>query len=126
MKKLKAHAERHGGWWALSIDVGARTICTQCRRLDQAEAVAREAVSMALDVPLEELSVALDVKLDGDVGSIVEATLSASIEAARAQATASERSRQAVRDLRRRGYTVRDCAQLLGISPARVSQLLAG
>jgi hypothetical protein len=126
MKTYVVHAARHDDWWALSIDVPRRSIWTQCRRLEQAEAVAREAVAMATSVPPNGFKLDLRVELDKDVESIVESTLAASLKAAQAQAVASEQSRRTVRDLRERGFTVRDVARLLGLSPARVSQLLAG
>ena len=119
------HAHREGAWWALSINVDQREIWTQCKRLDQAEAVAREALTMA-GVRTRGVDLDLQVELDAETNSIVEATLSASLAAAKAQTIASEQSRSTVRALRDQGFTVRDCAQMLGLSAARVSQLLAG
>jgi hypothetical protein len=119
------NAHREGDWWALSIDVEHREIWTQCKRLDQAEEVAREALTMA-GVRTRGVDLDLRVELDPETNSIIEATLSASLAAAEAQASASDQSRRTVRALRARGFTVRDCARLLGLSPARVSQLLAG
>jgi hypothetical protein len=119
------HAHREGAWWALSINVDKREIWTQCKRLDQAEAVAKEALTMA-GVRTRWVDLDLQVELDAETNSIVEATLSASLAAAKAQTIASEQSRTTVRALRDQGFTVRDCAQMLGLSAARVSQLLSG
>lgn len=126
MKAYVVQAQRNEDWWALSIDVPGRSVWTQCRRLDQAESVAREAVAMVTSAPPDGFDLDMRVELASDIQSIVEATLAASLAAQQTQATASEQSRRTVRDLRDRGYTVRDCASLIGLSPARVSQLLAG
>ena len=118
-------AQRQGAWWALSIAVDDREIWTQCKRLDQAEDVAREAMTLA-GVRTRGVDLDVQVELDPETNSLIEATLAASLAALQAQAQASERSRSTVRALRERGFTVRDCARLLGLSSARVSQLLAG
>ena len=81
------NAHREGDWWALSIDVEHREIWTQCKRLDQAEEVAREALTMA-GVRTRGVDLDLRVELDPETNSIVEATLSASLAAAEAQAVA--------------------------------------
>lgn len=125
MKVISATAERDGSWWALSAKVGGREIWTQCRRLDQAERVLREAVEMSLGRSVPQGALSLDILLDERSHSIIEKTLRATAAAATAQRVASEESRRAVRDLRAEGFTVRDCAELLGVSPTRISQLLA-
>lgn len=126
MRPIQVRAHRRGGWWALEVTLANREVWTQCRRLDQAEAVAREAASMSLNRSLDGRRVVLEVQLDAAVGSVVEDTVRASAAAASAQAVSSQQSRCAVRELRERGYSVRDCAYLLGLSPTRVSQLLSG
>lgn len=44
-------ATEKDGSWVVKIDAGGRTITTQSERSEWIEAAAREAVSMALDVP---------------------------------------------------------------------------
>ncbi len=44
-------ATREGDWWSLvAQDVQGREIASQARRLDQADAVIREAIALVLDV----------------------------------------------------------------------------
>ena len=125
MKRIAATATWQDGWWSVTTRMGAREIWTQCRRLDQVPAVVCEAVRMSGGRAIGAPHVEVEVMLDPAVGSLVDATLEASEAASRAQASASAQSRRAVRQLREHGFTVRDCAELLGVSPARISQLLA-
>jgi DNA-directed RNA polymerase specialized sigma24 family protein len=118
-------ATRQGDWWSLvAHDVLGREVASQSRRLDQADAAIREAIALVLDVDGEEFE--LQISPDLRHVEVSDDTLEA-LELRRALAELSDRARRrtpaAVAELRAAGLTVRDVAQLLGVTPSRVSQI---
>jgi DNA-directed RNA polymerase specialized sigma subunit len=118
-------ATRDGDWWSLvAHDVQGREVASQSRRLDQADAAIREAIGLVLDVDGDEVEV--DISPDLRHVEVSDDTLEA-LELRRALAELSDRARgrtpAAVAELRGAGLTVRDVAQLLGLTPSRVSQI---
>lgn len=71
-------------------------------------------------------AVNLEIEIGDDLDEIVQLARRHVIEAAEAQRVAAEESRQVARQLRDRGFTGRDIAAVLGVSPQRVSQLTTG
>jgi DNA-directed RNA polymerase specialized sigma subunit len=118
-------ATRDGDWWSLvAHDVEGREVASQARRLDQADAAIREAIALVLDVDGDafEVSISPDLRhLD-----VSDDTLEA-LELRRALTELSNQARRrtpiAVAELRAAGLTVRDVAQLLGVTPSRISQI---
>lgn len=118
-------ATREGDWWSLvASDVGGREVASQSRRLDQADAAIREAIALVLDVDDEAFDVHVSPVLDQ--AHVSEETLEV-LELRRALAELGDRAQRqtpaAVAELRDAGLTVRDVAQLLGMTPSRVSQI---
>lgn len=118
-------ATRDDGWWSLiATDVDGREVASQSRRLDQADGAIREAIALVLDV--EEDSFDVEVIPTLDQTSVSDETLEL-LELRRELARLGDRSRrltpQAVAELRAAGLTVRDVAELLGVTPSRVSQI---
>ncbi len=118
-------ATRDGNWWSLiAEDVGGREVASQSRRLDQADAAIREAIALVLDVDPDTFD--LDIVPVLDEAAVSAETLEL-LEVRRELAELSERSRRltpkAVTELRASGLTVRDVAELLGVTPSRVSQI---
>lgn len=118
-------ATREGDWWSLvASNVEGREVASQSRRLDQAEAAIREAIALVLDVDRSEFEVEITPELDRV--EVSDETLEV-LELRRALAELSDRARRqtpaAIAELRRAGLTVRDVAQLLGVTPSRVSQI---
>ncbi len=118
-------ATRDGNWWSLvAEDVGGREVASQSRRLDQADAAIRDAIALVLDVDPDTFDV--DVVPVLDEAAVSAETLEL-LEIRRELAELSERSRRltpkAVAELRASGLTVRDVAELLGVTPSRVSQI---
>jgi DNA-directed RNA polymerase specialized sigma subunit len=118
-------ATRDGDWWSLvAHDVQGREVASQSRRLDQADAAIREVIALVLDVDDE----AFDVSISPDLRhvEVSDDTLEA-LELRRALTELSDQARRqtpaAVAELRAAGLTVRDVAQLLGVTPSRVSQI---
>lgn len=118
-------ATRDGAWWSLvAPDVAGREVASQSRRLDQADAVIRDAIALVLDV--DQDAFAVDVTPVLDRSEVSDETLEV-LELRRALAELNDRARRqtpvAVAELRQAGLTVRDVAQLLGVTPSRVSQI---
>lgn len=118
----RATAIRDGRWWAIEIEglppgmVGV----TQGRDLDDAKAMAREVVSLLLDVSQDDIDIDLRVSGAQELLDELAAARAAKDAAARAE---QETLARVARDLTARGITQRDAAQLLGLSPQRVAQL---
>jgi len=118
-----AVCRRVGDWWAIDVPE-AHGVHTQARRLEQAEAMARDAVALLRSVPQDSFDVTVEPHLDHEA----ERTLAASVEATRrareAAETASRLQREAATALvTRYRLTVRDTGMLMHVSPQRVSQL---
>jgi predicted RNase H-like HicB family nuclease len=56
MRTYTARARRVGDWWAIDV-VEFPGIFTQVRRLEQAEAMARDAIATMLDIPTAQINV---------------------------------------------------------------------
>jgi hypothetical protein len=118
-------ATRETDWWSLvAVDVDRREVASQARRLDQADAAIREAIALVLDVDTDTFDV--DITPDLSHIEVSGGTLEA-LELRRDLADLADRARRqtpaAVAELRQAGLTVRDVAQLLGVTPSRVSQI---
>lgn len=125
VKSYRVTATRDDGWWSLvAYDVQGREVASQSRRLDQADAAIREAIALVLDVDRDDF----DLEISPDLGHVAvsDDTLEA-LQMRRALAELSDRARRrtpaAVAELRAAGLTVRDVAQLLGVTPSRISQI---
>jgi hypothetical protein len=116
-------AERHGDWWAITVDE-LRGVFSQARRLGQVEAMARDAISLFLDVPADSFDLSVREKLTPDTERVVAAAKEARAAAIAHQEVASERSRAAARTLAAQGLPQRDIGRLLDLSHQRVAQLL--
>ncbi len=118
-------ATRDGSWWSLiAIEVDGREVASQSRRLDQADVAIREAIALVLDVNEDSFDVEVVPTLDETVVSQETFEL---LELRRRVAELSARSRRltpkAVAELRGAGLTVRDVAELLGVTASRISQI---
>ena len=93
---------------------------TQARRLDQVDGMVRDAARM---LGREVGMVAVDPKLSEEDERMIDELLAARREATEARAKASRLTAGAVDALRGQGMTVRDVADIIGITPQRVSAL---
>lgn len=118
-----ANAVRFGDWWAIDVP-GIKGIHTQARKLSNVEAMARDAIAVALDVAPDTFAVVVTTELDADTLRLIKEAERTREEAALAQARAAAALAASVQHLRRRGLTVRDAGKLLGLSHQRVAQLL--
>ncbi len=118
-----AVCDRSGSWWAISVPE-LRGVRTQARRLDQAEAMVREAIALMLDVPEDSFDVVLSPHLPERTELAVDELRRRKGQADAAQRAASEAAVAAAEALVGAGLTVRDAGRVLGVSHQRVAQLL--
>lgn len=110
---------RIGRWWA--VDIPDASVHTQCRTLEGAEGMARDALSEALGIRPDTIAVELVVPEFASVLQCVSEARSrrAAADAAEQQAVA-DAARTLVEDLR---VSQGDACRLLGVSHQEVSQL---
>jgi predicted RNase H-like HicB family nuclease len=118
-----AVCRRVGDWWAVDVPE-VRGVHTQARRLDQVEAMTRDAIASLKNVAPSSFDVKVEPLLDGAVEKTVIAATEASERARVAAEEAGRLQRSAATTLLKKyGLTVRDAGALLHVSPQRVSQL---
>lgn len=117
----KIVARRADGGWMLEMDGLA---AAYVRRLSEAAECGR-ALMTAADVPGVEHGVQLRVDLGDELNGRVKASTQATIDAHQAQLQAAAELRRTASALKSYDMTGRDIAHILGVSPQRVSQLLA-
>ena len=123
MKTYEAELTREGKWWLIEVD-GIGT--TQARSLKEARVMAIDMIAAAKNVPGETIDVYLRPKLDAELEAEVDKARSAIRDLDEQQRIVAASSRRVARELvHTAGLTGRDAAVVLGISPQRVSQLLA-
>lgn len=117
--KVIANAQRSDGWWAIDVP-SLPGLFTQARRLDQVEALVKDAGKM-LGKTID--SVEVRPLLSSEDELILQELSQARQQAEESQKKASTLTRSFVHRVRSSGMTVRDTAQLLGVSPQRISAL---
>lgn len=121
----RAVATRSGDWWAITIPQLPGAF-SQCKRLDQVEAMAREVIALMLDCdPADVGDVEVDVQLADQLTDDLAALRRSERLADDARQAATHAQRRAAEQLRAAGLSVRDIGRLLGVSHQRVSQILA-
>lgn len=122
MNTYTAIAQRSGPWWAIEVPE-LRGVFTQARNLDQAAAMARDAIALFLDAAPDSIAVELRVVAPPEVQSVVDEALMARYEAERARAAAASAMRRAVAAAAKAGITSRDTGRMLRVSHQRVAQV---
>jgi len=122
MIRYTSTAVRDEHLWRVQCDQIPAALST-VTRLRDASAAQREAIAWVAEVPESEVEVDVHVVLPDDLGEIAEGARRSVREAAEAQREAAARSREAVARLKQLGLTGADVAEVLGVSPQRVSQL---
>lgn len=121
MSELNVTATRWAGGWELEIAADQHT---SVRRLDRARQQVvdfLDTVDPEVDHSTWEINVIPQI---GDLEQAVSTAKQSTAQAALMTANAAKQSRSVARQLRRRGYSVADCAAILGVSRSRVSQLV--
>lgn len=125
--RVRVTRDVDGSWLADVPDLqGAHTFARTLPRLDQ---YVREVIVLGAGLP-DAAMPELDLVWEFDTGDPEMDGALAAVRDARRQAAETlerlERSTAAgAKDLSARGYSVRDAAVLLGVSPARAGQLMA-
>jgi predicted RNase H-like HicB family nuclease len=122
-RAYRVTAERDGRWWLVRVPEVPAAF-TQARRLDQAEAMAREVVSLLLDVPEDSFDLRVEPVVPPEIAQDLDEARRLRREAKQVSEQASDRVRHAARILAGQGLTVRDIGSILGVSYQRAQQLL--
>ena len=123
-KTYTARCQRSQGWWAIEVPE-VSGVFSQARRLAGVEAMARDAISLMLDVPQDSFDVVVQPELPTDLAAEVDAARELREIAERCQRDATAAATAVARKLAdRHGLTFRDIGRLLGVSHQRVHQLL--
>lgn len=117
-------AERDGTWWSITV-AELPGVFSQARRLDKVEYMARDAISLLLQVPSDSFDVEVVQNLDPPTKESIAEVIAAREAVATLKRSTMTKTRDVVQDLHRSGYPQRDIGRLMGISHQRVAQLLA-
>lgn len=118
------YARDEGGWWIAELR-GVPGVNSDGRTVADARRRVREALSLAIgDDAAERAELVDDVKLPATLKRAVRRAVATRAKADKLQVAAQEATRTLVKQLTRRyGLSVRDAADLLGVSHQRVQQL---
>ncbi|HEX9342080.1 MAG TPA: type II toxin-antitoxin system HicB family antitoxin, partial [Actinomycetota bacterium] len=105
--RYRVVAERSGDWWAISVP-DLPGVFSQARRLDQVDAMAREAIALMLDVDETAVAVTIDPTLPPRTAAAVSEALSRRQARRDAEAREQEALRQAAGALAADGFTQRE------------------
>ncbi len=108
-------ARRSGKWWALEVPA-LPGVFSQCKRLDQTEQMARDAIATVTDLPADSFDVVVTPIVDGSLGEAVRGAIVARDAAGAAREAATASIRAAVTQAADEGLPLRDAAALVGIS----------
>jgi len=124
MREYKVEVTREGRWWM--INVPEIDQLTQARRISEIVPMAESLITVSTDQPLTDITVrivSIDVPGLGDVAARAATIEDARNAAAHAAEVAQHNAAEYARALAKAGVPVRDTADLLHVSPQRVSQL---
>ena len=121
LQMVTAIARRCDGWWGIEVSE-IPGLFTQVRRLDQVAAMVKDA---AATLNVEVNGVKVTPKLSEQDELMLQRVLDGKSAAIKTQEEASMLMRETVRILRNQGLTVRDVAELTGVTPQRISLLKA-
>ncbi len=122
--RYTAIAERDGTWWVITVPE-VDGIYSQARRLDRVEYMARDAISLMLEVPPDSFDVEVVENHDPPTQEVIDDILSIREAVAAMKRETGNKTRDAVLALHESGYPQRDIGRMVGISHQRVAQLLA-
>jgi hypothetical protein len=124
MRHYKVEITRDGRWWMVHIPEIEGL--TQARRIGEAEQMAREFIALETSTPISEVTVTIATITVQGLGDIQEpaADVRDLRDAARkAEAAVVDATKRYAKRATRAGIPVRDIAELLDVSPQRVSQI---
>lgn len=117
-------ARRTGDWWALEVpDVPGAF--SQCKRLDQAPAMAKEAIALVLDVDEDTVDVDIRPELPAKAAKVVDRLQEARRQQEAAAREANNLQVHAIHDLvSNYQLSYRDVGNIVGLSHQRISQVV--
>lgn len=120
-----ARATRTGDWWAIEVDE-VEGVFSQARRLDQVEAMARDAIALMLDVDPDSFDVLVSPELPAQWQEDLDELRCIRTTADTMVAMAGVKAWQTVRLLHdAEGLPMREIGAVLGVSHQRIHQLLS-
>jgi hypothetical protein len=123
-RHYKVEITRDGRWWMVHIpEIDG---LTQARRIGEAQQMAREFIALETSTPITDVMVTIASITVPGIGDIQELAddISDLREAARkAEAAVADATKRYAKRATQAGIPVRDIAELLDVSPQRVSQL---
>ena len=136
MTTYKVNVTREDGWWMVAVPEldryetadGSTNLSdtTQARRISGVASQARDLICTVTDVAPSQVDLDITISVDDiDVSALAEAVTDSRALAERYATAAQAHAKDLVRELTAHGVPVRDTAELLDISPQRVSQLAA-
>ncbi|MEA9986087.1 hypothetical protein [Subtercola sp. RTI3] len=122
-KSYQLNVTREGAWWIIdAVDVDYRS---QARTLSEVDEMGRDLIAVALDVPVDSFDLDVRVQQPADVAARLSEAVDLEREAQAAVTRAALDRREAARTLRDAyGLSAIDAARVLGVTRARVYQLL--
>lgn len=122
-KTYQLNVTREGAWWIVdAVEVDYRT---QARTLSEVDEMGRDLLAVALDVPADSFDVAINIERPADVAAQLSEAANLERGAQEAVTRAARDRREAARTLRDAyGLSAIDAARVLGVTRARVYQLL--
>jgi hypothetical protein len=125
MYEFKIEITREGRWWMISVpEIDG---LTQARRLSEAEKMAREYIALDRGIPVDQIKIEVaSIRLEKPFRELLEAAREIRNKRAHAQVLereATQNAQEFAHWLATYGVPVRDIAELLDVSPQRVSQL---
>jgi hypothetical protein len=117
-----------GRWWSIEVTGGLpknRIVFTQARRINDIDAVTRDAIALLLEVPPDSFELAIAYRLPEALQALVDLFARAdALDTVARTESADARSRAAAGLTATEGLTYREAADLLGISHQRIKQLV--
>jgi predicted RNase H-like HicB family nuclease len=112
------------GVWVVTVPE-MRGVVTQARRLDQVRGLAADAIALWLNTRPKSIHVQLDVRLPKSYATLADRAVALRSQADEVQQQAAVATKQAaVQLVKEVGLTVRDAAEILGVSFQRVQRLV--
>lgn len=117
-----AVAMRSGNWWAIEVPE-VRGVFSQARRLDQVEQMARDAISLMLQIPSKSFDVDVVPTAPQSMRGLLEEYRNQRDVAEKSQSRAADLAQEIIAMSDAEDLTVRDVGELMGLSFQRVQQL---
>lgn len=124
-RRYTARYVREDGWWVVRI-AEARGVHSNGRTLDEARRRVREALSLVIGDDAFSIQLTERIALPAAIRRELYRQKSARMRAESETRRAMDATRAAARALAKLGLSVRDAGSLLGLTGARVSQILRG